>query len=404
MSLLSLYIPDHWDGDASALPWTWYHDDGTFGSIGDGRALPGAREVRLVLPSEQVVQTVLDLPRRGRWQEALPYALEDRLLSDADSMHIAAGPMDGAGQTAVAAVERAWLERALHHAAQLGLQVQSAYSEAMLAHVPAEEWVLLMGAGLTLLALPGQRVQVLDQRPDGGPPRMLTRLLEQCAPEQRPARLRVRTRPGFGRPDDMDYWSETLEVPLVQGEAWAYDRPTQVLDGINLLQGRFTPQRRSGTASPWHPFRPALWLLLTSALIWLAAISVQDWLWSREAHALEQRGEAALRRAFPQTRTILDVPLQMQRGLDALRARANGGGAGELPGLLARTSGVLEGSTAHLRKLDFQEGLLRLTWHCPDEVCASALRARLAEPARQITLDVSGDPLDIAAQLREVKP
>ncbi len=404
MSLLSLYIPEQWDGADSTTPWQWLHDSGARGQSDDGQALPLAREVRLVLPAPAVISTVVALPRRGRWQDALPFALEDRVLSDVEQLHVAAGPEVQPGQTPVAAVAQPWLSAALQRARALGAAPTSAYSEAMLAQPRPGEWLLLVGSTEAVLVLPGQHTVALDSRPDQSPPAMLTLLLERTPAAERPAALRVRLRPDVPEPPALQYWSEVLGLPLLRGTPWQHDMPQSAGAAINLLQGRFAAVRGTGAGVTLALLRgPALQLLLASLVTWLLGTLIQTELWAREARSLRAQEEAALRRAFPETRTILDVPLQMQRGLDALRAQASGGG--DLAQPLARIAAVADGLPARVQHLDLHDGSLRVDWRCPDEACANTLRMRLGESARGMEL-LTGttDVTLVSARIAEHKP
>jgi general secretion pathway protein L len=406
MSLLSLYVPERWDSTRDDLTWRWRHDAGPSGALGDGQPLPPAREVRVVLAATQVLQTLVDLPRRGRWQEALPFALEDRLLGDPEHLHVAAGAALAGGLTPVLAVDRQWLAAILERLAALGLHAQGVYSAASLLECRAEEWTVLIEPAGGLLATPDGRVVALDESAGGAPPQLLIALLDTTDPATRPARLRARARAHAELAVALAEWPAQLGLPVEPGAAWVPELPT-VLPGasINLLQGRFAPTRQSGLSPGLKPLRPALWLLVASLLVWLLATAIQTMLWQSEARSLQARGEAALRRAFPETRTILDAPLQLRRGLEALRATQDGGGDSALATLLARLSGVSEGLPVRLRHLEFQHSWVMLDWDCADSDCARTLRQRLREaPRGSEVIDVNEPALRVRARLRAVAP
>lgn len=408
MSLLSFYIPEHWENASGGLPWRWRHDSGLSGETTDGRNLPEARDIRLILPGTQVLHTELDLPRRGRWQEALAFALEDQVLAEPEALHVAAGAAMADGRTPVAAIDRVWLAAVLARLQSFGLQAQSAYAESELAIASDDEWTLLISPHSALLISTGNPAVALDDPPaDGGPPLLLQALLERRPEQARPQRLRVRLGPDAVTPGRFDAWSTLLGVPVVMGKPWDPDAALEpVPASINLLQGQFAPPRRSNLLPDGLRLgHPALLLLCGSLLVWFAASTLQTLLWTREAHALQARSEAALRRAFPETRVVLDVPLQMRRGLDALQASVGGGGPNELPALLNQIGSVSDNLPATLKQLSFNEGLLKLEWACPDAACAATLRQRLSDPARHAeAVDTVGEPLHVKVQIRTARP
>jgi general secretion pathway protein L len=403
MSVLSLYVPELWNLNHAELPWRWCDDSGQQGSTGDGRALPAAREVRVMVPATLALHTVIDLPRRGRWLEGLPYALEDRLLGDPESLHVAAGAALRDGRTPVVAIDREWLQAILLRAAALGVRPQGAYSEAVLAEVGEDEWLVLEAADGSLLLQPDGAVVPLDQTGDGSPPQLLAALLARTVPASRPARLRVcgRDRNSLSAERSAG-WSALLALPVIQGAPWR-ERPPQRLPGtpVNLLQGRFAPVASTGLAERLGAWTPVAALLGACLAVWLLLIMVQTWQWHTEARQLGQRSEAALRQAFPETRTVLDPARQLQQGVEALRARVAGGGPRALPALLARVTGASDGLPTHLQHLQFSTGVLQLDWECPDDACAETLRRRLLSPERRIAasdLQRTGNRLHLQLQ------
>lgn len=63
---------------------------------GDPAALPALckdREVRIIVPGEEVLLTTVILPKmnRSRVTQAIPYALEEQIIEDVDALHFAAG-------------------------------------------------------------------------------------------------------------------------------------------------------------------------------------------------------------------------------------------------------------------------------------------------------------------------
>ena len=93
MSLLRIHLPPDWPDAAPAttLPWCRI---GTRGECIDaGHAplagLPIAEACELVSPSELVLLTTAMLPRGGRQKlrQLLPYAIEDRLGGEPETVH-----------------------------------------------------------------------------------------------------------------------------------------------------------------------------------------------------------------------------------------------------------------------------------------------------------------------------
>ncbi len=382
MSVLCLHVPEQWDLSRSDLAWHWSDDAGGSGVLGAGAAPPPTREIRLLVPASRTLHAVLTVTRRGRWQDTLAYALEDRLLDDPDSLHVAAGPARADGRTPVVAIDRNWLTAALDRARALGVAPQSAYSAADVETGSDGEWLVLADTeGSVLIDEQGLPV-ALDLPPEGEAPRLLTAQLLACEASRRPQRIRLRVRPGVDGAALAAAWSACLPVAVATGSLWTGQPGPLRGDCVNLLQGGMASRRGARLSSNLGAWRPAAILLLVSALVWMIALLVQTWQWQLEVRQLSARSEAALRRAFPETRTILDPALQMQRGLKDLRARAGVGPAAGPALLMTRVGGVGDGLPARLRQLTWRDGALDLDWECGDASCLQALQQRLLEPAR----------------------
>ena len=382
MSVLCLHVPDHWDASRSDLAWRWSDDHGDAGVLGDAAPVPPARDVRLIVPTDRTLHALLAVTRRGRWQDTLPYALEDRLLDDPDSVHVVAGPVREDGRTPVVAIDRQWLRAALERAAALGYAPQSAFSAAAVEDSSAGEWLVLAEAGGAVLIDDQGLPVALDVPGRDEPPRLLSSLLAGCDPARRPQRIRLRARPGIDGAALAAAWSAHLPVAIASGSPWTGQAGPLPPTSINLLQGKLAPRRSVHLSSALSAWRPAAALAGASLVIWLLALLVQTWQWQREVQQLAARSEAALRRAFPETRVILDPALQMQRGLNDLRARAGVGPAAGPAALLAKVGGATDGLPARLRHLGWHDNALELEWECGDANCVQALQSRLREPAR----------------------
>ena len=87
------------DRDA-AVSWIVVDSNGTrlgppaAGPLADAVPDVQGRDVIVLVPATNVLTTTVDIPVRGgsRLQAALPFALEEYLADDIDTLHFAAGP------------------------------------------------------------------------------------------------------------------------------------------------------------------------------------------------------------------------------------------------------------------------------------------------------------------------
>lgn len=119
------------------------------GSLADAAAQAGGRRVCALVPGGDVLVTEVDLPARAgaRAAQLVPYALEEQLAADVDTLHFAIGPrVPGGSRTRVAVVARTLMDQWL---AQL--------RAAQLAPT------LICTAGMLLPDNPGHTLALLDE-------------------------------------------------------------------------------------------------------------------------------------------------------------------------------------------------------------------------------------------------
>ena len=149
MSLLRIHIPPSWPDAEPDAPLPWVHLDTRGERLAGGSAplasLPRTEACELVIPAEAVLLTRATLPRgsKQKMRQLLAYAIEDRLVADPDTVHVAAGPRLADGQTVLAAVDKAWLARVLARLDAAGLRPRNAWPETLLAALPADGWVMV---------------------------------------------------------------------------------------------------------------------------------------------------------------------------------------------------------------------------------------------------------------------
>lgn len=287
-----------------AVEWIVADDNGTrhgrlsSGTLAEAAAQVQSRPVIVLLPATETLTTSVDLPIRGgaRLNTALPYALEEQVAADVDSMHFAAGDRRESGIRPVAAVARTALDRWLEQLEEAGIQAWKLVPENYgLARIPGTmsvlvdadcihfndgedvEFVLQGAKPSDALVAAGQ----LSDRSDDAPPEQAGHLVVYCSAEDE-ARLShdwIALRHELHSVDINllpDGALPRLAVTVANGH------------GVNLLQGRYGPRADYGS---WlRPWSKAAILLLGLALVGYAAKGVDYYRLTQE--------EAALRAQF----------------------------------------------------------------------------------------------------------
>lgn len=365
--------------------------------------LPRATSVVAVLPDDDVSWHRVTVPKAppARLRAALGSVLEDRLLDDDDSVHLAVEPGVAPGHDGwVAAMPRAWLARLLAQLEGAGLVVDRVLPLSAPLSAPSNLSAGPQGgADADVHALPVAEAPdnpLLVWRGGDGVAsfRLAGNLSRQRAAACSPERLRCTAHPAAAAAAEQ--W---LGRPVaVLGDA---ERALQALSSPwNLRQFDLAPSHRGlqavraglrQLAAPvWRPLRLGL-----VALLLLNLLGLNLWAWHLDQSVSDRRQSLVrlLQATHPQVRSIIDAPAQMQRETDRLRAAAGRAGPDDLEPLLAAVSSAWPDGVPAAAQLRFETGRLSVAapaW--PD-----AQRLAFAERVRSAgyQADPQGDQLVI---------
>ena len=306
--------------------WSWLHLDSTgevrgvihTGSLAEAAAQAEGLRVLVLMPATDCLLTSVRVPGRNRKKllQAAPYALEEQLSDDVENLHFAIGTGldDGSWQVAVTNKQR--LETLMNALGEAGLDVQQVIPEQLAVPLSAEGDSVLIDHDMAIVrsgmysgyAVDSDNLGIVlaaGQQQDTDTRGILQLYVEQDA-----------------SPDPADYPAET------RIEHYARD-PLSILSqgldikAINLLQGEFG---QSGEWNRiWRPWRATAALLLAGVLISNAVMAVDYYRLGKESDRLKMQIEATFRKAFPETKRLVNPRAQMQQKLDQLQNRQGTG-------------------------------------------------------------------------------
>lgn len=326
---------------------------------GDARQLPFAAAVtalsgdwRLVLPVEAVTACAARLPtQKARWlRQALPFAVEELLAEDVDSLHLALGGELPDGLHRIFAVRRSWLSAWVDLAAELGSVPASLQVDADL--LPEEGTQLFWLDGRWLLG--GEQSARLGLQDEDWP-----HLREACA-------LPLHGRAPRERQvlKGIDQWQE---------QAQPYQWLASHL-GSELAQAEFQVRQE-------HRHQRFLRPVLALAGLWVVLqwgfYLAQGWHLRHEGDNYAAANEALYRELFPQDSKLINLRAQFDQHLASGAAT----GQGRLLGLLDQAADALlaEGAQVRVQQLDFSDtrGDLSMQVQAPGFDALERLRERL---------------------------
>lgn len=366
-------------GPAGSATCSWLRLDTTGSPQGElqtgtfeaAAAAAGGLRAVLLVPGLDVLLTTVQLPGIGRQKllRAVPYALEEQLSEDVDTLHFAVGRVQPDGHHPVAVIADQRMAELLEAAGAAGLDVQQMLPD-LLAIPRAEGEISVLLDGAIALVRTGDYSGFAVDSDNLG---ML--LGAQEAANETPAVLRLLAPEGSPLPDMTDYAGDTQVEPY-------RDDPLQVLvrglgtPVIDLMQGTYSRAGEWGRV--WRPWRATAALLLVGVLVSYGVMAMDYFRLDREHDELTARIEQSYRDAFPGAKRVVNPRVQMQQQLDQLQRRQGTGN--RFLSLLSRSGKVLNGvQGTEITGVNFRGGKLDMDLTVADLQLLDKLKQQLAE-------------------------
>lgn len=364
--------------------------------------LPKATTTIAVLSDSDVSWHRITMPKApaARLQTALVGILEEALLEDADSMHLAVAPDPKAGEpTWVVAVNRSWLSAEMDALEQAGVFVDRIVPVAWPDEPPTGHFAETLpesGGGATGATLSWAHADgVILINMEGS-------LARALLPTPLPPGVR---------------WSAT-PMTAAAAEKWlgvsvavmdSAQRSLQAARSLwNLRQFKLARKNRGMRAlrDTFRQFSTPAWRPMRTGLVTLVLVQIIGLnLWAtQQRSAIDSKRKAMVslvKKTHPHIGGILDAPAQMQRETDALRVAAGKPGDADLEPMLQATASAWPAGRPPVDKLRYEVGRLTLTvsWE-PEQI--EAFRNQLRPSGWQVDasagiLTLSRLPLGAAA-------
>lgn len=318
--------------------------------VPESGVVAGATRIVVIVPGSEVLLAEARVPGRNRQRvlRAIPYALEEQLASDVESLHFAIGPVQEDDTYPVAVVDRARMDA---WAALLAEQqiVANLWLPEMLGLPLTEAGWSLMVEGDDVLVRSGPWAGFASD-PETFPALVSLFVSREEAPAQ--ARLF-----GAGR-----VTVDGMEVDLVDPELQALEILGRgYIQGpeLDLLQGDYS--RREEWSRILRPWKATAALLLAGLLLSGVSAGVNYYRLSEQQAQLATEIEAVYRETFPKARRIVNPRAQMEQKLKELQRQAGGGGQTAFLALLADVGRVLRSNKGvQIQGVTYRDGRLDL--------------------------------------------
>jgi general secretion pathway protein L len=401
------------------VEWIVVEDDGTrrsppmAGTLAEAANQVQGRPVIVLVPATETLTTAVNLPIRGgaRLLAALPYALEEQIAADIESMHFAVGERRDSGVRPVAAIARSTLDGWLKLLDDAGIKPWKVIPENYgLARIPGTMSVLLEGE-LVLFndgedlefalqgATPSDALvaagRLTDRGEDDVPPEPAGHLLVYCdaADEERLSHDWIALRHELHSVDINllpDGALPRLAVTVASGR------------GVNLLQGRYGPRADYGS---WlRPWSRAAMLLLALVVVGFAGKAADYWRLSKEEAVLQERFTAAYQQIRPgNSGPVLDP-------VGAVSSIKRGFGAATAPPVFLASINELSAamkrnSEAQVEAISYRAGVVDVRVSSPDVETVGNIQRAIGESGQFVasiqSTDRVADRINSRIQIRE---
>ena len=335
-------------------------------------------KVVVIVPGNDIFLTTVSIPttNKKRLLTALPYALEDQLVSDVEDLHFAVGDQLANGEVACAVVERKKMDEWTGRLQQFGIQADFIIPDILSLPVDDASWTLLAEDSDVLMRTgkqSGYSVEVENTES------YLRMLLEENS-DQAPERLYLFKIDGATEffPDLSDLGIEIKEdisgnsmLPLVTG--------MDLNNTINLLQGDYS--RREQMGKVWRPWWPAA-AMLAGLIVLQMVMTITDYFQLKsKSEMLQAQIKQTYLSAFPNTKNIVNPRVQMQRKLKALRG-GSGQDSSSALGLISSAAPVIKATPGLVvRSVRYKEGKLDVDLIIKDLQALDKLKQQLIKQA-----------------------
>jgi general secretion pathway protein L len=403
--------------DGAAPQWMVCNEDGNVivnaisGELSQATAMAIGRRVAVILPASEALVADSDAPAKStaKLAQVIPYALEERVADEIESLHFALGERDATtGRVPVVVIERARIDARLAELRAAGLNPNAVYSEAsLLPAMPGQMIALLHGDTLTIrtaeaapLVMPALSIN------DAFEMALATQVAPIAGLEAAPLGLLLYAGHDEWQAHEqtVDAWRDRFTGVKVQ---LLPDGPLSVLapaaasdDAVNILQGELAAA--SPLQTGWRAWRMAAVLAGVLLCLHLGARVFELQRLKKTEAALNVGIEEAFRAAMPGQQNATNARRRVAQRLEEIRG--GGGGGALLPALSALANARTAAPTTTIEGINFREGVLDLRVIAPDAASLDAIGQQLRAGSWQADikdLTQSGDSYRGRLQIRK---
>lgn len=382
--------------DTDSVSWHIANNNGAgrttteYGTLEQAAESAAGKDIIILIPTSDILLTKVSMPtsKRQRIRKALPYALEDQLLTDVEYLHFAMGDRKADATIPVAVIIKQILHGRLQTLDQAGLSVKDITPDVFGLPIHNGEWTILLEDNICTVRTGQQSGFTVEPE---NLITILTMMLSRTS-EDAPSLLRFYDccKQVEKNTHDLNELSESLNLECIQEAC----EPDALLlfaknfiksHAINLLQDEF-----SVTEIP-SASRRAWYIAATLFGVWLLGqigMGVyQNHSLTKENDTLKTDIEQLFRQTFPQVKRLVNPRVQIQQQIAASLQGKQQTDKPVFLHLLSHTGGILHSySNIELSGLNYRDGHLDLQVRLTDLQKLDELKQKINETGLKVEL------------------
>jgi len=247
------------DPTATDASWQRVENGQLAGSFHQGKLSDAFRHCRgahviVMVPSEEVFITNIALPGKNRKKliKAVPFAVEDQIVDDIETLHFALSPAATDGQYVVAAVEKRMMEYWDKSLKAAGIFAETLIPDVLALQSSSESWTVLLESERALVRSPfGMFCSDIENLPF-----MLNNLYQQAS-DQQPDEVMIYDCSKASHMITLTALCTEIEFNVLDcadGSFGVLARHYEPRSSVNLFQGEYNRQQGLGRhIKPWIP-------------------------------------------------------------------------------------------------------------------------------------------------------
>lgn len=321
----------------------------------DIQAMTSGKKVVVFIPNEEVLLTSITIPSTNNKQrlQAVPYALEERLAEDIESLHFAIHT-DKDNLTHVAVINHqkmeVWLDTLREHAIHPHFILPSLYAVS----IQPDSWTLIHQENKSILRQDKWSGFSCDNS-------LLPLFLSEALKDEDNAPDSIYY---FGEEDQYPAELKDIEKHQLEHENKAHHDDIVDVLSLNLLNG-FSRGDSALFNVNWKPWLPVATLAGLLGIVWLGMLSWKNHLLDTKLNTLETEITSVYKSTFPKSR-IQNATVQMSQKLKALQKNNGSTGGSSLQAIAIISPFFKKFSNIALKEIRYQNDELLFVISAPN--------------------------------------